>query len=789
MLTQPIESAFSRVANGNFTNYLAFWEGHALRIGVKSAVVLVGEPRCFAEFDGPFKHLVQYSDLPVYPSKTVFSNGLAYPITMTDLKVGRFDVVSGAPWLYPFGYQRTGGTEIVPAGESVILDAIGPTVGGVIQDNGTGVYSGEYRISRVADLRTAYIHPVTVPMPFVVESKNGFTAFYNGGGEFFIGSPKPVFVKITEDLSDVARPDGTTGIKPGDWFVSVHPRISGFVSGVAGNVLTIGPDPVIGIPPEIPTTMWGPVREWAVGISLNVSILRQAPCCLYDLTLAYTIESHLVTGFPVEGIKINAVKEDGTVVASLEPIVIPVISGPPPRYFRASLGSGWFRYVQRFLYEVDKPFANQYEIAFPDATAANVKITDVALYRGNFTDRFKVGDTSPIEVFSKLEAPVSVESEIIPKGTIIAYTGGPVCPTGYVPVWGLGGEGYMNHVDKEYDDLGELKNIFDLSYSQAGGAPPVIISGLSRIFPVSQDEPRTLIELKNVHRDTSIPPLPFQKWGRMVSVTPYRVNLATWTSGEPPCMAGPSDADKRRQWAEKLIRARAEIGDPDPIWADGTYMRADILPGFILEIRYPDRSFYSIITQYAEGNLPYGAYENAPPYPFGYQFSRHCNHKSWVAAKAAVANGANKNETYHDYGIYGSFEIQRRREVYLEVMGDWLKVLTDAYFASKGGTDVQAHVWKTGVLAHAQNVKEIRDNSYLNREFGQYAYDGIGGYSYFGEAHSHQLASIMDIQVGDVGQAGEGSQESQMPTQHSHGWMFGAVSLPKIRPVLLCQRI
>lgn len=766
MLTQPIESSFSRVANGNFSNYLAFWEGNATRVeAARSNVVKVGEPRTYAKFTGPFKHLIQYSDLAVYPSVVDFGGpqARAYPVSMTDLVVGSFSgaLTPGSPFAY-YDFRLGAGSLVrVPAGSPLVLDAVDPA-------EGMSAHSGEYRVSRVLTDATALVHPVKVPMPFIVRSGDGVSASYNTVVD--MSDPNnPVVIltlRVVGDVMDIARPDGTKGVKVGDYFVSADLKCTGTIAGIAGNLFTIYIDSSMGDPPLVPAPNWGTVRSWAVGVSMKIIMARQAPCCLYDLTLVYTIDQAgpPFTILPAQN-RIKVLDEMGNELSFITPMKI-----DDPYVFRiVPLGNGWYRYIQRFQLEHAVPLGNRYEIYFSQGTAAETCIADVALYRGNFTDKFLVNDTGSSEVLSLLETPVSVESEIVPRGTIIAYTGGAACPPGYVPVLGAGEEAHnLSESGTLFDNLGELKNIFDVTYTYPPQPNPGL-HGLSTIFPASSDEPRTLVALKNIHRDTGKPPFPFQKWGRFVPVTGYRYVAPHPVS--PPCLSS-------QLWRDQHALVRASIGDPDPIWADGTFVRADVLPGYVLEIRYPTRSFFMIITQYAEGNLPYAANENEPRYPFGWKFngSQGCTDVVLWWANAQVEKGAPRNDTFSTYGIYGSFTVLRRPEVQMEILGAWQDLLRRAWNDSVAGTSVEAIVWKTGVVAHGQRVPESSES-------------GVGGYSYVGESHSHRLATTDAPATRDVGQSGQGAQEIQLPTEHTHGWMFGAVTLPRIRPVLLCQRI
>ena len=69
----------------------------------------------------------------------------------------------------------------------------------------------------------------------------------------------------------------------------------------------------------------------------------------------------------------------------------------------------------------------------------------------------------------------------------------------------------------------------------------------------------------------------------------------------------------------------------------------------------------------------------------------------------------------------------------------------------------------------------------------------LGGYGLRADPHSHDLSRSKDsTTTGDVGQdpgSGGVNSETQVPYLHDHGALFGAASIPKVRPVKLCQKL
>jgi hypothetical protein len=122
--------------------------------------------------------------------------------------------------------------------------------------------------------------------------------------------------------------------------------------------------------------------------------------------------------------------------------------------------------------------------------------------------------------------------------------------------------------------------------------------------------------------------------------------------------------------------------------------------------------------------------------------------------------------------MYGEFIPQYREDAFMEVVGDW----TDILNAAKTATETELRVWKSGVVAHAQTHPELGDEK------------SYGGYGYLGEPHSHFMGPA-DIPVLGNLETSDPDWETPMPIRHRHGYLFGAATIPKVRPVLLCQKI
>jgi hypothetical protein len=221
-----------------------------------------------------------------------------------------------------------------------------------------------------------------------------------------------------------------------------------------------------------------------------------------------------------------------------------------------------------------------------------------------------------------------------------------------------------------------------------------------------------------------------------------------------------------------LNAARAQIGDPHPVWVTDEYERTDVQPGCVLQLRMAQRDYFMIISQYAQGTFIERYYESGDEGP-GTFYPQGKDSDDWRRALRQVAAGIDKNQVFLGYRIYGyRFVPVLDERAILEVVGDWKDVIT----AAMADNDARFVVWKSGLLAHAQTHPELGDD------------DSYGGYGYLGEPHSHFLG-VGDAPILSNLDPGDPDYETPVPLKHRHGYMFGAATLPKVRPVLLCQKI
>jgi hypothetical protein len=752
-MPQKIESAFSRIMNGNFSHGTAYWEGNGLNILVAGQPSGPGptrpdSPRYTLQAPGRFYHRIQYKDLSVYPAVSEFQSALMLPMLPERFWL---QVQDASPATFPFAAEAYDRSAALPAPLGTPLRI--SQAGGIPAE-------GEYKLDAYSSAVYGFVSPVSAPTYKILEKDDGYSAFYAKV------SGQQAWVKMSKGLDKGTRADGTSGIKVGDYFMSHSPLFGGKVLAIVGDRFLLyqqwpqyqGTVPVTdpSFPPSYDDLNWTLVRDWYFTEQFTGRMSRQLKAVRYDLTLAFTLYRTLNP--PFDEIELQFYDENPTRQGPDGPLLkkfsaVPIDGSNP--YFRVHLDDLWDRVVMRFVKEVDQPWNfGPAHLVFPDlGGGVDNKIGNVALFKGDYTDRFKEIDTGPDDaVFDELESSINAESEIIPKGTIIAYVGGDVCPPGFVRAEGIGRVDAPDLSDP--DSLRSAAIPSSTWYSEA-----------SLDFREGEDKPRTILKFTEeegfrptvgAFREDQVTP-------RLVQVVPYRYP--------------PDHPDHHLR--DRFIIYRGIISDPLPVDVKDEYYRTDVVPGYVAEFRIPSKnfSFFAIITQFAQGKIVTRVVEQEPTNPIDDTEEREDDLRR---AQRQVYHGANRNTVFRGYGIYGEFVQETEERVIVGLMGDLLYPLMD--LAAQGA---QMYIWKSGAIAHAANLPEIQGLAGLKDYFGA----PLGGLSYFGEPHTHRLSRSRDIEIiDDVGNSGT-VVTRRVPYLHDHGALFGAVTLPKARPILLCQKV
>jgi len=491
------------------------------------------------------------------------------------------------------------------------------------------------------------------------------------------------------------------------------------------------------------------MQEWRVQPYRYGFMFRTLQVAVYDLTLAYTIGS--AGSIAADDVRIEILDELDVVIATIYPVYVDGAA----KFIDKPVPGGKVRRFQRMLLESKHPIYGRARIKFGLPPRSDCQLSSVNLYRGNHLEMILSDSTEKTDF---VESQVDVNSEIVPKGTIVAYTGGAACPPGFFEVAGIG---RLN--SRTLDHGVGLRTLFS-DRSQT-------IDSVELDQRTSRDgvtDPRTVLHLDFGTVARRLNPegaLDYQQTRRLVNVNPWRY---------PVLPSETSDYTRLRTNFDSMRNGYWGVYDPDPVWVTDEYDRVDIQPGAILEVRMGQKQYFMVVSQYAQGKFITHFDEREPQYPFGKDATwlNDASDDRRRAIRSVYRGGTDPNATYGYFKIYGEFKAEYEERAILEVIGDWEDILT----AAKQDGRAKYYVWKSGVVAHAQTHPELGDD------------ESYGGYGYLGEPHSHYLGTS-DVNILTNLGPGDPVYPIKVPTRHRHGYLFGSATLPKVRPVLLCQKI
>jgi hypothetical protein len=725
MESRRVNTELSRATNGNMASAWAGWEGENF-INVAHIGAVDGDEAHANQHEAVYEILTEetiynnllYRDLSVFPSVLRFYGSLQ-PVDYNQFLLRGAAIFSGTAW--PFAWLNpTAGHELAKPGHPIVVDSADQY--------------GEYRIQKIHDKSMAFVVPSAANPEPLAEGTSATYAYREGDEHFAI------------DLSGQA-------VTLGDFFVSKSPICGGVVYAAVGSQYYVRLTTGNQFPPHTyqqgEPYATGVMAAWRIQPLRSVSMWRTLQVALYDLTLSYTIRN--AGDIAPDDVEIEILDELDVVKAVIPPVTI----NGSAKFIDKPIPGGGIRRLQRMLLESKFPIYGRARIKFGLPPGSHCYLSNVNLHRGNQLEQILSGSQEKVDF---VESQIDMNAEIVPRGTIVAYAGGAVCPPGYFRAEGVG--------ELEENALGQGNKL----RSRLGTEDHGIIESVDLDQRISarsgKTDPRTVLQLRyeEVKRPlTSGGVATYQQSRRLVNVVPYRMPI-----GE--------------KYALQFIQMRDGywgVFDPEPIWVTDEYDKTDIQPGCVLEVRVGQRRYFMVISQYAQGSFIDHFDEGAMHYPFG-KNSESGNHglkapsdQRRRAVRSVYRGGTDPNTTYSAFEMYGPFNEVREEQALLEVVGDWLAILT----AAKADNNAEYFVWKSGLVAHAQIHPELGDDKVY------------GGYGYLGEPHSHFLGESPDSTLLNNLGTGEPFYPTATPAKHRHGYLFGAATLPKVRPVLLCQKI
>ncbi len=377
-------------------------------------------------------------------------------------------------------------------------------------------YSGHYVISKVTDEDIVAV-PEDQTLALIAEDGD-------------VGGL--VYTRDTEaDAAYTLRVlDGTLSVSPGDYFISATPnwgygRVMSVTTQSGVQVISVSKD---GHP--LPVTGPGTTKAitgWAFAPAIQMALEVPIVGCRYDLTLAFT-----ALAWSEWTIELQFIKEEGASQGLIQ--IIDSMSFEQVRLFPVSEGSSYDRYIYRLKSDRPLPIPGIPRVRLTkERGAATIKVSHFLMYRGNFTGRADSSEALPAE-YEQLEFTAAPDGGLVPKGIIVAYTGGTSCPPGYREVVGYPGDAVspsnviFTRDELDYQTIGydATKDVTTLLLNDDQLPINVVSQDSFSSYPWSSS--RVLVEI--LKRDTPAPP----RYRLRFKIDGIRVTLINRRLPKPP---------------------------------------------------------------------------------------------------------------------------------------------------------------------------------------------------------------------------------------------------------------
>jgi len=496
---QAIDSADSLIPNGTFCQGLAYWRFYGSGTPVEPVAlheqyyqdsdsnVADGTPKYGMLTNHTAGCWISRNDLFEYPLRRYLPNVVAFPVSSTALRItaasGTFHVESldyGTPYeatvsggVLVFGLDSAVpmpvGTKLayIPDGSSeitlqvtqevtqpgdfsrsfgvdtTVADGDGtiyfyvkkaPEQGStVVLDATDSAHSGYYTVDRVEDTSIRIV-PQSGSLQIKAAPGDVSGILYNRDS-----GATSVTLRVFGDLT-------VKGVSVGDYFVTTSPARS------YGQIIGISPDssdPSVQIVsvqlstnslPETSTGQFVAVTSWAVSAQVICSAELTIPAVRYNMTLVFS-SNNWTSWTP----SLQFVKEEGSHTGESlrrSDLVIDKIDATFVREFDATTpASLWKRRVYKIQADRAVPIPGLPVIAFEKSGSASLRVGHVAMFKGDLTETVPSDDQQTSLDFDTLEYNTAPDGGVIPKGTVVPFIGGTVCPPGWKRVLGEASDG------------------------------------------------------------------------------------------------------------------------------------------------------------------------------------------------------------------------------------------------------------------------------------------------------------------------------------------------------------
>lgn len=795
------ENTFSRIANGNFSSGAAYWEGAGLIVittgSQQAGPVQSGMPRYVLNTSSTFRANIPYKDLAVYPSVMSFNESTIAPYGINEVLIRS-----------PRKFNQTG--PIWPFRALINDTDFGPTVERgsqiYITDTQFKRYSGEYRAGTLVEveltptLSNFYLRAsASFEIP-TIATKSDYPGSFYAYDE--TGNSNQYQIQIVGNFNNIVRPDGTTGRRPQDHFVCENPEMNGRVVSVSadGTTATITSFDPFFRPPDTGGSFTTIVGDWYIAERFDGNMVRTIPVPLYDLTLAFSLENSSVLD-PDQDIDLIFYDEMGNVEFAMDPVPIGATSADK-HLSKPIPGTQYTRIVMRFTHEFERAFSGTAKVEF--RAGGTTSIGDVVLYRGSYTQQLLQGPSTTTETFDYLEHPVSQESEIIPRGTIIAYVGGSACPPGYTQLQGIGSIApKFLGVNNLWVPLGDPGTIVTNSFraylnSQSdnlfrGGTPsdPTLVMVIDATGnqvledAIVSSVPGHMLEFRFTATGVSVFAniCSIGKIDTSASVsTVGKTNLAL--AGTASTSGGHSSYPPSRL-NDNSFSTYNDIttsANPDPnAWMEISWATPQIISHFWLWTASPTRRYLSQARiEYWTGS----AWATDRTYPaqtsknYGINLTQNRTTTRLRLINFLTTGAATDASQAYEWQIFGFATPPPTIDLLaIQILGEFSETLQKAQTLP-----CTMYIWKNGVIGVPQNAADLGVNH------------SAGGYGFIAGPHTHFGEQSSDVgEYSDVGHTfaigGGGNRTELVLSDHKHNNVVTSSSIPQVRTVLLCQKL
>lgn len=474
----PLKYAQSLISDGNFTEGVSHWFGQYIRhINMKGiyegsnfsnspgyAVQIQGGAGSshYEDIPAGIHQFIDRDDIYTYPSVRYVERVEMKPLredsailnATTNSRIngnvfvegdpGRSDILGYAQ--HPFLYQGPDGKKSPQVGSEFSLEggqAGSGRIGVFLED--TSKQRHEFANHRLLVYLAGHkFTPIIGSSLYpTVTVRFGYNPTTNSGIAYFEGQG-------FESIINTVRPDGTTGLKPGD-IISLEDLNLSLEVRLAGNAnqptsYNIEYKAIPGTPP----IMAGSTSfNWNVFTPTTVNMVLTLPTFQYDYTLGVTYNLNAAPTDPATPeMTYRVISQDGTLrgigeVADFIPMRKEVIV---PLQQVNSVGAisennQWVRKLYRFCRDAVAPVNGRLLLTIkPPATGVAAERTaiigDVALFKFDRTSLQPIDNTSTglqdqTAALDPMVPQINPLNNIIPKGALVLYVGAGDCPPGF----------------------------------------------------------------------------------------------------------------------------------------------------------------------------------------------------------------------------------------------------------------------------------------------------------------------------------------------------------------------